>query len=106
MPVCDAAGVGVGWLEEWAVGVQCWHMAGDRRCFVHSLGRMGLIFVEETQLGTKCSASAGGFDSRLLFGFALSCPTLCLLRLWAPGSFYAVLYASCCGAVCYFFDGL
>lgn len=79
--------------------VQLWHMAGGRRCLVQSLGRMGLIFVEEAQLGAKCYASAGGFDSLLLFGFALWCPRL-LVNLGVAGSFYAVLYASCCDAVC------
>lgn len=67
---------------------------------MQSLGRMGLIFVEEPQLGAKCCASAGGFDSLLLFGFALQCLRLCSVRLGAAGSFYAVFYASCCDAVC------
>lgn len=82
------------------MGVQHWHMAGGRRCLVQSLGRMGLIFVEEAQLGAKCCVSAGGFDLHLLFGYALWCLRLHLVRLGAPGSFYAVLYASCCDAVC------
>lgn len=58
------------------MGVQLWHMAGGRRCLVQSLGRMGLIFVEGAQLGANYYTSAGGFDSFLLFGFALWCPRL------------------------------
>lgn len=65
-----------------------------------SLGRLRLIFVEEAQLGAKYYASAGWFDLLLLFGFALWCPRLHLVRLGAAGSIYAVLYASRCGAVC------
>lgn len=80
--------------------MQLWPMAGGRRCLVRSLGRMGLISVEEAQLEAKCYASAGGFDSLLLFGFALWCPSLHLVRLGAAGSIYAVLYVSCCDAVC------
>lgn len=63
-------------------------------------GQNGADFVEEAQLGAKCYASAGGFDLHFLFGFALWCPRWGLVNLGALGSFYAVLYASCCEAVC------
>lgn len=64
-----------------AVSAQLWHMAGGRRCLVQSLDRMGLIFVQEAQLGAKGYASACGFDSLLLFEFALWCPKLCCCSL-------------------------
>lgn len=82
------------------MGVWFWHMVESRRYLVQSLGRMGLTFAEELQLGAKFCASAGGFDSLLLFGFALWGPRLHSVRLGTAGSFYAVFYASCCDVVC------